>query len=148
VGTFGSRGRGDREATVEQRTIHPPGKAFFSGSGATQRGGASKQSADPSAGLLLTFEEASPGLYVDLIGRVDIATVQHLHVLRDLPLSNITMIVLDLHGVDFCDGSGIRARLDLRNERLRLDRHVRISRVTVQVRSLLELVGVAQDLQQ
>jgi len=103
------------------------------------------QFARPPAGLLVDFEEAPPALYVDLIGYVDVATVRLLDIPSHVPLSEITMILLDLRRVDFCDGSGIRALIDLRAEQLCSGRQVWITRIRIPERHLLELVGVAQD---
>jgi anti-anti-sigma regulatory factor len=103
------------------------------------------QFARPPAGLLVDFEEAPPALYVDLVGYVDVATARHLDIPSHVRLSEVTMILLDLRQVDFCDGSGIRALIDLRREQLRSGRQVWITRIRVPERHLLELVGVARD---
>ena len=95
--------------------------------------------------LLVDLEECPPALYVDLIGDVDIATVQQLDVLRCLPPSNVTMILLDLNQIHFCDTSGIHGLIDLRREQRRAGRQVWITRLTPRVRYLLEVIGVAQD---
>ena len=99
----------------------------------------------PMRGLLVDFEESPPALYIGLIGDLDIATVQQVDVLRRLPLSNVTMILLDLNQIDFCDTSGIQALIDLRREHLRAGRQVWITRLTPRVRYLLEVMSVAQD---
>jgi hypothetical protein len=44
----------------------------------------------PREGLLVELEESPPALYVNLIGAVDIATIQQLDMLGCLPLSNVT----------------------------------------------------------
>lgn len=99
----------------------------------------------PLEGLHVDFEEAPPALHIQLVGEVDIATRHHINALGCLPLSNITMILLDLTQVDFCDTSGIHALINLRNDQLRAGRQVWITRLTPRVRYLLEVVGVAPD---
>ena len=99
----------------------------------------------PLERLLVDFEEAPPVLYVELIGEVDIATRDHIDALGFLSLSNVTMILLDLSQVDFCDTSGIRALINLRDEQLRAGRQVWITRLTPRARHLLEALGVASN---
>lgn len=99
----------------------------------------------PLERLLVDFEEAPPALYVELIGDVDVATRHHIDALGLLPLSNVTMILLDLSQVDFCDTSGIQALINLRHEQLRAGRQVWITRVTPRARYLLEALGVASN---
>lgn len=99
----------------------------------------------PREALLVDFEKAPPALYVDLVGPLDLDAGRHLDVLRCLPLANVTMIVLDLSEVDFCDSSGVQALVDVRDRQRRAGRQVWIPRLTTPVRCLLELTGVAPD---
>lgn len=99
----------------------------------------------PREGLLVDFEKAPPTLYVDLAGPLDLDAGRHLDVLRCLPLAEVTMVVLDLSEVDFCDSGGVQALVDMRDRQLRAGRHVWITRLTTPVRCLLELTGVAPD---
>lgn len=99
----------------------------------------------PQEALLVDFEKAPPVLYVDLAGPMDLDAGRHLAVLGCLPLANVTMIVLDLSEVDFCDSSGVQALVDVRDRQLCAGRQVCITRLTPRVRYLLEVMGVAQD---
>jgi anti-sigma B factor antagonist len=99
----------------------------------------------PRDRLLVDFEKAPPALYVDLVGPLDLAAGRHLAVLRCLPLTDVTMLVLDLSEVDFCDSNGVKALVDVRDRQLRAGRQVWVSRLPLSVRYLLELTGVASD---
>lgn len=99
----------------------------------------------PRDRLLVDFEQAPPALYVNLVGPLDLAANRDLDVLRCLPLPSVTMLVLDLGEVDFCDSYGVRALVDVRDRQLCAGRQVWISRLTPRVRYLLELRGVAPD---
>ena len=99
----------------------------------------------PRQRLRVDVEKAPPALYVDLVGPLDLDAGRQLDVLRCLPLADVTMIVLDLSEVDFCDSGGVQALVDVRDRQLRAGRHVWITRLTTPVRCLLELAGVAPD---
>jgi anti-anti-sigma factor len=98
----------------------------------------------PLQRLRVDFEEAPPALHVQLSGDIDVATSRHIDMLSCLPLSNVTMILLDLSQVEFCDTSGIHALVNLRDEQLRARRQVWITRLPPRIRYLLEVMGVAR----
>lgn len=80
-----------------------------------------------------------------LVGSLDLDASSPLDVLRSRPLGKVTMLVLDLRRVDFCDSSGVLALVAVRDRQRRAGRQVWITRLTSDVRYLLELTGVAPD---
>ena len=78
-------------------------------------------------------------------GEIDLAVADDFAAagMAGLAVPDVDAVVIDLAGVTFMDSTGLSALVQIRNEALRLDKHLDLDNVPQQVRQILTITGLA-----
>jgi anti-anti-sigma factor len=90
-------------------------------------------------GLTFRHDERDGVTVLAVAGEIDTQTTDELRAaVDDLDVSHLTL-VLDLHGVDFVDSSGLGALLGIKKQQERAGGHLRLARLSESVTRIIEI---------
>jgi anti-sigma B factor antagonist len=100
--------------------------------------------------LTIAISLASDPALVSLRGELDLATApllhKHIDDLLDTNGQHRSLVLIDVGELNFCDSSGLRALLEIRNRCQRVGTNLRLTNVPANIRRILELTGTTSVL--
>lgn len=91
----------------------------------------------------MSYEVEPPYLIVRVCGELDVSNRAALQGTSHLHRPDLSTVLLDLHDLTFCDGSGIRALLEFRQQHIQRGRFFWVTRIHPQVRRVMDICKVS-----